>query len=119
MSYFLAVFLALFQSAPILNNLIDGVGRTFARMRDFSADFVQVEQNSLNQKSLASGHLYMARPRKTRWVYERPENSLYVSDGKTIYQYIPGDKQVRTGAVKDSVDDRIPLMFLVGQPNLR
>jgi outer membrane lipoprotein carrier protein len=88
-------------------------------MRDFSADFVQIEQNSLNQRSLASGHLYMARPRKTRWEYKRPEESLFVSDGKTLIMYIPADKQARRGEVKDTVDDRIPLMFLVGQTNLR
>ncbi len=121
MSYFLAVLLALFQTAtpPKLPALIDGVDRTFARMKDFSADFIQIEQNSLNQKTLASGHLYIARPRKTRWEYKRPEDSLWVSDGKVAWMYIPADRQVRRGNVKETVDDRIPLMFLVGQTNLR
>jgi len=119
MTYFLAVFLALFQTAtPNLNTIVDGVERTFARMKDFSADFVQIEQNSLNQRVVASGHLYMARPRKTRWEYKTPDE-LFVSDGKTLYMYIPADRVVRTGNVKDTVDDRIPLMFLVGQTNLR
>src|SRR4051812_33297208 len=118
MTYFLAVFLAFLQTAPpMLNNLIDGVTRTFARMRDFSADFVQVEQNSLNQRTLASGHLYMARPQKTRWEYKRPEDQLFVSDGKMVTMYIPADRQARQGPVKDTVDDRIPLMFLVGRTN--
>lgn len=120
MSYFFAVFLALFQTAtPSLPSIIDGVDRTFARMKDFSADFVQIEQNSLNQRVVASGHLYMARPRKTRWEYKRPEETYWVSDGKTLYMYNPADRVVRTGSVKDSMDDRIPLMFLVGQTNLR
>ena len=120
MTYFLAVFLAFLQSAPpILNNLIDGVNRTFARMRDFSADFVQIEQNSLNQRTSAAGHLYMARPKKTRWEYKKPEEKLFVSDGKVISMYIPADRQVRQDQVKDAADDRIPLMFLVGQTNLR
>src|SRR5437588_8550940 len=123
MSWLLAALLLLSQSAkptaPGLSTVIEGVDRTFARMRDFSADFVQVEQNSLNQKQQGTGHLYLMRPRKARYEYDRPEEQLFVSDGKTVYFYIPADRQVRKGAVRETFDDRIPLMFLVGQSDLR
>jgi outer membrane lipoprotein carrier protein len=120
MLYFLAVFLAFGQtSPPNLSKLLEGVDRTFNRMKDFSADFVQFEQNSLNQKDQASGHLYLARPRMMRWEYKQPEEYLFVSDGKMVYMYVPADRQVRQDQVKDTLDNRIPLMFLVGRSNLR
>src|SRR2546421_6392697 len=111
MSWLLAVFLAVAQaaapSASNLNAVIDGVDRTFAHMRDFSADFVQIQQNSLNQKQQGTGHLYLMRPRKARYEYDKPEEQLFVSDGKTIYFYVPADKQVRKGPIRETFDDRI------------
>jgi outer membrane lipoprotein carrier protein len=123
MVYFLAMFLAFLQapaaSEKSLNSLIDGVDRTFARMRDLSADFVQIFEDPLNRKQQESGHLYLMRPRMMRWEYRNPEEKLFVSDGKTVYLYVPADRQVNKEAVKESLDERIPLMFLVGRSSLR
>lgn len=115
MCYFLAVFL-LFQSLP---DLIDGVDRAFAQMKDFSSDFVQIFQDLLNRKQQEAGHLYLMRPRMMRWEYKSPEEKFFISDGKTVYFYVPADKQVNKEAVKDTFDDRMPLMFLLGRSNLR
>lgn len=117
----LALLLGLVQAgaSTSLNGVIDGVNRTYARMKDFSADFVQVEQNSLNRRREGAGHLYLKRPRMARYEYKVPEEQLWVSDGKVFNRYIPADKQVQQGQVTDGMDDRIPLMFLIGRSNLR
>lgn len=120
MLYFLA-FLAFLQTAPApnLDALVTGVERSFARMKDFSADFIQVGQDSLNRRQQESGHLYLMRPRMMRWEYKTPEDKLFVSDGKTVYLYVPADRQVNKETVRDTLDDRIPLMFLLGRSDLR
>lgn len=119
----LALFLAFLQAPGVsgkgLNALIEGVDRTFARMRDLSADFVQIFEDPLNRKQQESGRLYLMRPRMMRWEYKSPEEKLFASDGKTVYLYVPADRQVNKEAVKESLDERIPLMFLVGRSNLR
>ena len=102
-----------------LSDLVEGVERSFAHMKDFSSDFIQIFQDPLNRKRQESGHLYLMRPRMMRWEYKNPEEKLFVSDGKTVYFYVPADRQVTKEAVKQSFDDRIPLMFLLGQSNLR
>src|SRR5437016_2456763 len=116
---FLFLFLQSPQVSPNLNTLVDGVERSFARMKDFSADFVQIFEDSLNRKQQEAGHLYLMRPRMMRWEYKNPEDKLFISDGKTVYFYVPADRQVNKEAVKQSFDDRIPMMFLLGQANLR
>ena len=125
MYYFLAILLA-FLPAPelpaqtsVLPDLIDGVERYFARMNDFSSDFIEISQDLLNRKREAAGHLYLKRSRMARWEYTTPEAQLFISDGKTVYFYVPADKQVNREAVKDTFDDRMPLMFLLGRSNLR
>jgi len=115
MSYLLAFFLA-FQSLP---ELVDGVDRSFARMNDFSSDFVQIFKDPLNRKQEEAGHLYLKRSRMMRWEYKTPEEKYFISDGKTVYFYVPADRQVNKEAVKDTFDDRMPLMFLLGRSNLQ
>ena len=124
MYYFLAVLLALLpppQSArdKSLPALLDGVERAFARMKDFSADFTHLNQDSLNRRQEATGHLYLMRPRMMRWEYKSPEEQYFVSDGKTVYFYVPADRQVHREAVRETFDDRMPLMFLLGRSNLQ
>jgi outer membrane lipoprotein carrier protein len=122
MPYGLVFFLFFLQSPQVglsLNTLVDGVERSFARMKDLSADFTQTLEDSLNRKQQESGHLYLKRPRMMRWEYKNPEEKLFVSDGKTVYFYVPLDRQVNKEAVRDTLDDRIPLMFLLGRSDLR
>jgi len=73
----------------------------------------------LNRKQEAAGHLYLKRQRMARWEYTTPEEQYFVSDGKTVYFYVPADKQVNRESVKDTFDDKMPLMFLLGRSNLR
>src|SRR5438105_14547248 len=120
MCYFLALFLAVSpQLDKGLPGLVEGVERLFAEMKDFSADFIQIFEDALNRKQQESGHLYLMRPRMMRWEYKNPEDKLFISDGKAVYYYVPADRQVNKEAVKESFDDRIPLMFLLGRSNLR
>src|SRR5213593_3583725 len=125
MYYFLGFCLAAFVSTVTgpqekgLSDIVEGVERLFAQMKDFSSDFIQIFEDALNRKQQESGHLYLMRPRMMRWEYKNPEDKLFISDGKTVYFYVPADRQVNKEAVKQSFGDRIPLMFLLGQENLR
>jgi len=125
MYYFLGFCLAVLVSTVAgpqekgLSEIVQGVETSFARMKDLSSDFIQIFEDALNRKQQESGHLYLMRPRMMRWEYKNPEDKLFISDGKTVYFYVPADRQVNKEAVKQSFDDRIPLMFLLGQANLR
>ena len=124
MQYVLVLFLGVLATqspAPrsILPDLITGVERSFAQMNDFTSDFVQIVEDPLNQKREEAGHLYLKRSRMMRWEYKSPEEKFFISDGKTVYFYVPADRQVNKEAVKETFDDRMPLMFLLGRSNLR
>ena len=105
------------KHATDVYDIVHRVERLFAQMSDFSADFVQTDQNPLNRNQRASGHLYLMKPRKMRWDYTTPDQQ-FVSDGKNVYFYVPADRQVTKEAVKETFDERMPLMFLVGRSNL-
>src|SRR4051812_15225910 len=108
MGYFLAFSLMLVmapQAAPkgsVLEPIIEGVERSFAHMDDYNSDFVQSFQDSLNRKRQEAGHVYLKRSRMMRWEYKSPEEKYFISDGKSVYFYVPADKQVNKEAVRDT-----------------
>jgi outer membrane lipoprotein carrier protein len=67
---------------------------------------------------IESGTVYFQRPGRMRWEYESPEKKLFLADGKTIWFYVPADRTVTRGPVKESADWRTPLALLTGQANL-
>ncbi len=50
-----------------------------------------------------------------RWEYERPENDLFLVDGKTAWFYVPADHTVTRVPAKQSADLRTPLALLAGE----
>ena len=66
-----------------------------------------------------SGRLWLKRPGKMRWEYTQPRVKLFVSDGKTAYFYVPGERQVRKADVKKLDDLRSPLRYLLGKTKLK
>jgi len=91
-----------------------------ATLQDLSARFRQTATNrSLGQVQEASGEVFLKRPGKMRWEYRKPDERLYVTDGKTLWAYNPLDKQVMVQEVEAAFTSRLPLAFLAGDCQLR
>ena len=66
-----------------------------------------------------SGTVSLAKGGRMRWDYREPEAKLFVSDGKNLFLYVPGEKQVTQSAAKASEDFRTPLSVLLSRLSLR
>lgn len=64
-----------------------------------------------------SGTLLLRKPGRMRWDYTSPQGKLFVSDGKYLYLYTPGEHRVEKMKMKESEDMRVPLAFLLGRLN--
>ena len=88
-------------------------------IRDFSADFThEYEGGVLKRKMTESGALRVKKPGKMRWEYTSPEKKTFVSDGSTIYLWIPADNQVTQSAVPKQDEATTAVLFLVGKGDL-
>lgn len=105
------------QSAE-LDQLIDGLQAKYNKLASLSADFTQM-YNSGKQTRRESGRVLLKKPGKMRWDYTSPEAKLFISDGKTLYEYVPAEKYASKSSIKDSGDMRAPFAFLLGRGNLR
>lgn len=105
--------------SPDLNAIIDGLQRKYSRMHGLDAEFVQLYQGANGQTARETGRLLLKRPGKARWEYSEPERKLFISDGRNIFFYVPGERQATQTTVRESADPQIPFLFLLGRGNLR
>lgn len=100
------------------------------RILDYSADFSQESQiASLNRSQRAYGRVEVAfddqamRPVpmvKFHWQYDSPTTQTIVSDGETLWVYLPENNQVIVSDREQlsQADQNDPLAFLTGLGNL-
>jgi outer membrane lipoprotein carrier protein len=62
-----------------------------------------------------SGVLYLRKPGRMRWDYTSPKGKVFLSDGKEVFEYTPGDQQAVKSKLKQTEDMRAPLAFLLGK----
>lgn len=107
------------QALPPAQDVAAALQKKYDTVRDFSADFVHVyEGGVLRRKSTESGTVFIKKPGKMRWNYEKPEKKLFVADGQKIYLYVPADKQVMVSPVPKEDEATSAVLFLMGKGNL-
>lgn len=84
----------------------------------FRAVFLERRSEGRGSLQLESGTLYIRRPGLMRWEYESPEKKLFLVDGKYAWFYVPADRTATKAAVRQSDDQRIPLLLLTGKTTL-
>ena len=97
---------------------LDDLRRFFNEVNSFSARFTQVvldERLSPIQES--SGTLWIERPNKFRWDYEKPYKQQIVADGTHLWVYDAGLQQVSVRQLSGGLGDT-PAMLLAGRGRL-
>ncbi len=75
------------------------VERYLSNLSTWSADFSQtINDESGKTLRSASGHLYLQRPGKFRWDYQKPAEQMVLADGKKLWFY---DKDLQQANVRD------------------
>ena len=88
-------------------------------VENFSADFEHTYAGGVLRTSVVErGTVQIKKPGMMRWRYTWPEEKLFVSDGASLYSYIPADQQVIVGAVPAGDSVSTPALFLAGRGRL-
>ena len=124
--FFITLALALFVPVQPAPADIDPRAAAAARVlearyhdaKTLEAIFLERYSDSHQGLQAESGKVYFSRPGRMRWEYEAPEQKLFVSDGKTVWFYVPSDHTVTRAPMKQSTDWRTPLALLTGKAKL-
>jgi outer membrane lipoprotein carrier protein len=113
----LLVAAPLVASAVDVHEIAQKVDERYNHLRFMQAQFTEIYRGAGIERT-ESGTLWLKKPGKMRWEYRSPREKLFLSDGKDAWFYVPGDRQVRKGPVKNLDDLRSPLAFLLGKTRL-
>lgn len=106
------------QNQPVdVKKVADSVDDHYNALRSMQADFDEFYTGA-GMKRSESGTLWLKKPGRMRWEYRQPREKLFVTDGKTAWFYVPGEKQARRAPIKKIDDLRSPLRFMLGKTKL-
>jgi len=106
------------EQAPSLDDYVRQFESSYHSVRPLRASFTQ-EYSAWNHTRVESGEMYLERGGKMRWEYRKPEEKLFLSDGKNVLLYVPSENQLTRTPVGSSGDVRVPLELLVSRLNVR
>jgi outer membrane lipoprotein carrier protein len=111
------IFAPMASADESANKVAARVDKKYNSLQSFKADFLEFYRGAGVERQ-ESGTLSLKRPGRMRWDYREPTQKLFVSDGKTAFFYVPGERQARKTEVKKLDDLRSPLRYLLGKTKL-
>ena len=104
-------------AATTVSEIAAKVDERYNNLRTLQADFTESYRGAGVSRS-ESGVLWLKHPGKMLWDYQHPQAKVFVTDGKTAWFYVPGERRARKAAVKKLDDLRSPLRYLLGKTKL-
>jgi outer membrane lipoprotein carrier protein len=100
-----------------VHQIAQAVDQHYNRLRTLQTEFTEIYRGDGAERT-ESGTLWLKKPRKMRWEYRSPRDKLFVSDGKSVWFYLPAEKQLRKTEFRKLDDLRSPIAFLLGKTKL-
>jgi outer membrane lipoprotein carrier protein len=99
-----------------LDDVIKNLQERYDETKDFSSVFTQETiTKSLGAPAIVNGKVYFKKPGMVRWEYTDPIVQDIISDGETLWLYLPDDKQVRIYKAAEAFGNQAFLGFLFGE----
>jgi outer membrane lipoprotein carrier protein len=102
-------------AGPNVAPLLKKIEARYNRAQSLKLDFSETYTSPGHPVQSESGTLYLRKPGRMRWEYSSPAGKLFLSDGKDVWLYTPGDHRAEKSKLKESEDMRAPLAFLLGK----
>ena len=102
---------------PTVREIARAVDDHYNHLHTLEGQFTETYSGNGAQRE-ESGTLWLKKPRKMRWEYRSPKEKLFLSDGQSVWFYIPAERQARKTDLKKLDDLRSPIAFLLGKTKL-
>lgn len=109
------------EDRATVGDVVSVLEQGYALLRDVKADFAQrTVLGSINREERGGGELFLLKGEsgkaKFRFDYQKPQRQQIISDGRTVWFYLPDDKQVMVmdAAAVFEGGNAIALSYLTG-----
>lgn len=100
-------------------SVVSGIQKFYDIAYGISAIFVQEATiKNLNKVQVSRGEVYFKKPGKMAWIYQEPTKQKIISDGLTLWMYMPESKQVIKNRTNQAFATETPQNFLSGFGNI-
>lgn len=113
----LLICLPTWADTPNVHDIAERVDRHYNALSTLRTEFTEFYRGGGISRS-ESGVMYLKKPGRMRWDYQTPQKKVFLTDGKTAWFYVPGEKQARRTSVKNLDDFKSPLRYLLGHSKL-
>jgi outer membrane lipoprotein carrier protein len=109
------------QTSLTLDQVVSGLDDNFQKISAYQASFTQEITSEQFGKTISkgAGELSYSKPGKMAWRYTSPEQHLYITDGKTLWDYAPASKQAMKMKLDEALSSNLPKSFLFGMGKLK
>ena len=111
--------LLVFAEDSPATKLLKAVESRYNRAQTLQVKFAETYSGLGQAARTEAGVLYLRKPGRMRWEYAQPAGKLFISDGKDVFLYLPGENRVDKMPLKATEDMRAPLAFLLGKLNFQ
>ena len=103
--------------ALTLDQVIQKVQAHYQALKTYQVEFDQELYSASQARVISKGQgvVIYKKPSKMVWHYDVPEDHFYITDGNTLYDYAPADKEAYVMPVKDALYKS----FLLGLGDLK
>lgn len=111
---------AVYADEGPLDRTIAKIRSAYGELLDLKADFeMKNTVKSMGRTEESTGVVYFRAPNQMRWDYCKPEGKKIVSDGHTLWMYIPEERRVYMQKVAQTYSARTPFEFLFSGADLK
>ena len=98
---------------------LDAVQKNYEKVLTYEADFVQKSYIKMMDKTQdVKGTVSIKKPGKMKWSYGAPDTQILISDGSTLWLYVPDEEQATKVPIESIYSSNTPALFLAGKGKL-
>lgn len=115
----LDVFILFFLSTLVIKaSLVEDVRRSFAASAPFRVEFRQKMMNGEQAEFEETGFFLYNSPEQMKWVYQQPEEKIFIVNGRQLKFYDPVENQLMVGEVRNQKNQWLWQILLTDVPEI-
>jgi len=98
---------------------LDAIQQNYEKVLTFEADFIQKSYIKMMDKTQdVRGTVSIKKPGKMKWNYGAPDTQILISNGSTLWLYVPDEEQATKVPIESIYSSNTPALFLAGKGKL-
>jgi outer membrane lipoprotein carrier protein len=107
------------QAKTLEQHALDAVQMNYEKVLTYEANFTQKSYIKMMDKTQdVKGTVSIKKPGKMKWTYGAPDTQILISNGSTLWLYVPDEEQATKVPIESIYSSNTPALFLAGKGKL-